>query len=75
MTARGHLTSKLWIALWVLSAGYLAFRGGEACGRRWFGALVSLDGATAFILIGAARQPAMDNLVLPVTAVLFCGGG
>jgi uncharacterized membrane protein len=57
MTARGQLTSTLWIALWLLSAGYLTFRGGEvfAAGGGFALWLLSMAPLLLF-LIGVARD-------------------
>ena len=57
MTARGQLTSTLWIALWSLSAGYLAFRGGEVFAAGGGLALWLLSMAPLLLfLIGVARD-------------------
>ena len=57
MTARGQLTSTLWIALWSLSAGYLAFRRGEVVAAGGGLALWLLSMAPLLLfLIGVARD-------------------
>jgi uncharacterized membrane protein len=57
MTARGQKTSALWIALWLLSAGYLGFRGGEVFAAGGGLALWLLSMAPLLLfLIGVARD-------------------